>query len=188
VAYVVVYDACVLHDPAVRDLLIRCATKRQLNLRARWTREILDEMVRSIIERRADLDPLRLERTRDLMVESVPDCLVTGYEPLIDGLVLPDPKDRHVLACAIRAEAQAIITFNLRDFPPEALAPYDVEAVHPDEFVLGLIGISEAVVAATFSELVADLTKPPSTLSEALATFRTRGLARTADALAGVLT
>ena len=103
-AYVVIYDACVLHDPALRDLLIRLATKRQLNLRAQWTEDILDEMVRSILERRLDLDPALLARTKELMIESVPDCLVTGYEPLVESLVLPDPKDRHVLAWQLRSK------------------------------------------------------------------------------------
>lgn len=104
-AYVVIYDACVLHDPALRDLLVRLATKRQLNLRAQWSEDILDEMVQSIVERRPDLDPARLARTKELMIESVPDCLVTGYEPLIESLVLPDPKDRHVLAAVTDPES-----------------------------------------------------------------------------------
>jgi hypothetical protein len=144
-------------------------------------------MVRSILERRPDLNPAQLARTKELMIESVPDCLVTGYEPLIESLVLPDRKDRHVLAAAIRAQAQTIVTSNLRDFPGGTLAPYEIEALHPDEFVLGLIDLSEAVVAATFSELVADLKKPPSTVAEALDEFRRRGMSRTADSLAAVL-
>ncbi|MGO9964378.1 MAG: PIN domain-containing protein [Acidimicrobiales bacterium] len=186
-AYAVIYDACVLHDPALRDLLIRLATKRQLNLRAQWSEEILDEMVRSILERRPDLDPVLLARTKELMIESVPDCLVTGYEPLVGSLVLPAPKDRHILAAAIKAQAQTIVTSNLKDFPAEALAPHHIEALHPDEFVIGLIDLNEAVVVATFSELVADLKKPPSTVAEALDGFRRRGMSRTADSLAAVL-
>ncbi|MFF4799963.1 hypothetical protein ACFY1U_16365 [Streptomyces sp. NPDC001351] len=47
---------------------------------------------------------------------------------------LPDPDDRHVLTATIRAKAQVVVTFNLKDFPTEALAPWDVEAVHPDAF------------------------------------------------------
>jgi len=50
------------------------------------------------------------------MNQAVPDALVTGYEPLISNLELPDAYDKHVLAAAIRAGAQAIITFNLKDF------------------------------------------------------------------------
>lgn len=61
------------------------------------------------------------------MNEAVPDSLVTGYESLIAGLDLPDVDDRHVLAAAIHCNADAIITFNLRDFPAEKLAQYDIE-------------------------------------------------------------
>jgi predicted nucleic acid-binding protein len=44
------------------------------------------------------------------MNAAVRDCLVTGYEPLIGAVELPDPDDRHVLAAAIRARAQVIVT------------------------------------------------------------------------------
>jgi hypothetical protein len=51
------------------------------------------------------------------MNKAVRDCLVTGHEPLTEGLKLPDPDDRHVLAAAIKAGAQVIVTRNLKDFP-----------------------------------------------------------------------
>ncbi|MFO0135945.1 MAG: hypothetical protein ACK56U_20305, partial [Planctomyces sp.] len=65
----------------------------------------------------------------------VRDCLVTGYETLIDAVTLPDPDDRHVLAAAIRAGADLIVTFNLKDFPEKDLKPYGIEAQHPDDFL-----------------------------------------------------
>src|SRR5882762_11705405 len=64
------------------------------------------------------------------------DALVTGYEDLIEGLELPDPDDRHVLAAAIRAGAHVIVTANLRDFPAKILGQFGIEPQHPDEFVL----------------------------------------------------
>lgn len=109
-AFVVVYDAAVLYPAALRDLLIRVA--RTGLVRAHWTDAILDECFRSILANRADLRAGTLKRTRDLMIAAVPDCLITGYEPLISGLTLPDPDDRHVLAAAIRAGAQLIVTWN----------------------------------------------------------------------------
>lgn len=87
---------------------------------------------------RPDLDSARLDRTRQLMNEAIRDVTVTGYEHLIDKLELPDPNDRHVLAAAIHARAQVIVTRNLRDFPGDTLGPWDIEAQHPDIFLAGL--------------------------------------------------
>ena len=107
--------------------------------KARWTDEIHDEWMRNVLENRPDLTLSQLIRTKNLMNANVRGCLVTGYESLIPTLELPDPGDRHVLAAAIRVGADFIVTFNLKDFPEEALAPYGVEAIHPDEFSLYLI-------------------------------------------------
>jgi len=133
-AFGATYDACVLYPAGLRDLLIRLA---QTGLfRARWTDDILDEMVRSILDDRPDLKPEQLDRTRTLMCDAVADCLTTGYESLIDGLDLPDPNDRHVLAAAIRAGSGVIVTENIKDFPTAALEPYNIEAQTPDVFVM----------------------------------------------------
>ncbi len=99
-AFIVLYDACVLYPAPLRDLLVRIA--KTGIVRARWTDAILDECFRSILEQRPDLKPKALERTRELMKQAVPDCLVTGFETLVEGLSLPDRDDRHVLAAAIR--------------------------------------------------------------------------------------
>ena len=101
------YDACVLHPAGLRDFLVRLAMTGLF--RAHWSDEILDEMVASILARRSDLQETQLERTRELMCSAVPDCLVTGYQDLIDALDLPDPNDRHVLAAAIRSGSQVIV-------------------------------------------------------------------------------
>src|SRR5688572_3159148 len=99
-AFVAIYDACVLYPMSLRDLLVRLAMTNLF--RGRWTDEILDECFRNILAKRPDLSASALERTRALMNLAVRDCLVTGYEPLIAGLELPDADDRHVLAAAIR--------------------------------------------------------------------------------------
>jgi hypothetical protein len=94
---------------------------------------VYEEWKRNLLKNRPDLTREKLERTRQLMDKAAPDALVTGYEHLIPGLVLPDEADRHVLAAAIRSGASLIVTCNLADFPPEALSPFDIEAQHPDE-------------------------------------------------------
>lgn len=165
-AFTALYDADVLHPPGLRDLLVRLG---QTGLfRARWSEQILDEMVASILRRRPDLDPERLARTRQLMCEAVADCLVTGYEPLINGLSLPDPDDRHVLAAAIRCSAQVIVTANLDDFPAAALERFNIEAQSPDQFVLDVVNLAPARVAAVIQQQSAALRNPSRTVDELL--------------------
>lgn len=102
-AFVVIYDACVLYPNTLRDLLVRVS----LNgfVRARWTDMILDEVDRNIAQDYG-ISPAKLQRRRALMNGATRDCLVTGFESLIEGLKLPDPDDRHVLAAAIQAGAR----------------------------------------------------------------------------------
>ena len=113
--FTVLVDACVLYPAPQRDLIMHLALADLF--RAKWTEEIHAEWIRGVLANRTDLTHEQLNRTRDLMNTHVRDCLVTGYEPLIGGLSLPDPDDRHVLAAAIRSQADLILTFNLKDFP-----------------------------------------------------------------------
>ncbi|MCW2750579.1 MAG: hypothetical protein JWR83_1689 [Aeromicrobium sp.] len=160
-AFVVVYDACVLYPNALRDLLIRVALEG--TVRAHWSKQILDEVFRSLQRNREDLDRERLDRTRLLMGQALPDAMVSGYEPLIEGLSLPDPDDRHVLAVAIKAAAQVIVTENLKDFPDSALAPFGIEAKAPDDFLLDQFHISESVVRSAVRDMARARTQSVST-------------------------
>lgn len=133
---VVVYDANVLYPSTLRDVLIRVGLARLVQ--PKWTDQILDEMFRNLRANRPDLDPARLDRTRRLMNDAIRDVMVTGYEHLIDQLDLPDADDRHVLAAAIHAEAEVIVTRNLRDFPTDRLHAWGVQAQLPDDFLTEL--------------------------------------------------
>ena len=169
-----VYDANTLYPAPLRDLLIRLAQAGLV--RARWTETIHDEWVRNVLKDNPRLSAERLARTRALMNEAVRDCLVTGYEDLIASLSLPDPDDRHVLAAAIRAGADVIVTFNLADFPAKALAPFDVEAQHPDDFLVGLLDQAPDVVCATVKRQREGLRNPPKTAADLLTALEGQGL------------
>lgn len=185
-AFIVVYDACVLHPAPLRDLLIRSA--RTGLFQAKWTSRILDECFRSIRSGRPELSPERLARTRQLMEQAIPDVAVTGYEDLIASITsMPDHDDRHVLAAAVHAGAQVIVTQNLRDFPREVLDRYRVEAQHPDEFILDLIDLNGPVMAEVVRSQALALSRPPQTLLEVLDTFREQGLQRSAARLRELL-
>ena len=138
--FTVVYDACVLYPAPLRSLLMYLALTDMF--RARWSDLIHDEWIRNLLKKRPDLTEEKLIRTRDLMNKHIRGCLVTGFEPLITAINLPDPDDRHVVAAAIHTRAEGIITFNLKDFPEESLGPFNIKAIHPDEFIMDLMDLN----------------------------------------------
>ena len=179
--FTVLYDACVLYPAPLRDLLMHLAVTDLY--RAKWTNAIHDEWTRNVLKDRPDLKPEQLQRTRDLMNAHVRDCLVTGYETLIDAVTLPDPDDRHVLAAAIRAGAGLIVTFNLKDFPENDLKRYGLEAQHPDDFVTFQLDLAPNIVCAAAKRHRASLKNPPKDVEEYFATLEAQGLAQTVSGL-----
>ncbi len=176
--YTVVFDACVLYPAPLRDFLLRLSTTGLFT--AKWTDQIHDEWIRNVLKSRPDLED-KLSRTRELMNQAVSDSLVTGYESLIDSLELPDADDRHVLAAAIRSGAQAIITFNLKDFPGAALDHYGIEAMHPDAFIEHQLDLHQGAVIATAKQHREALKNPPKTADQYIETLAAQGLAISAD-------
>lgn len=181
-AFVAVYDANVLYPSTLRDVLIRVAQSGLVQ--AKWTNDILDETFRNLKENRPDLDPRKLGRTRELMAGSIRDVLVKGHEPLIGMLDLPDPDDRHVLAAAIRAKAQVIVTFNLVDFPVDKLSAWDVHAVHPDAFIEAQVDLSPRLVYAALAQIADAWRQPPNAVvADVIASLEKEGLVASAAAL-----
>ncbi|SDM08586.1 PIN domain-containing protein [Lentzea albidocapillata subsp. violacea] len=178
---VVLYDANVLYPSTLRDLLIRIAAAGLVQ--AKWTDQILDEVFRNVRKNRPGAADDLLDRTRVLMVRAVRDCLVDGYEPLIHTLDLPDPDDRHVLAAAIRARAQVIVTDNLKDFPEEILRQWDIEPVSADDFVSDQIGLDAKVVWSCVQQIANSWRNPPGTLGDVLASLERCGLVQSVAAL-----
>lgn len=165
-AFVVVYDANVLYPNVLRDVLIRVAQRGLV--RARWTDAIVDEVFRNLQANRPDLSQERMSRTRDLMNASIRDVLIHGYEPLVKAVTLPDPNDRHVVAAAIRAHAQMIVTSNLRDFPAEELEKWDIEARHPDDFLVDQFHLNPIALHVVVQQIADDTSRPPLTFSDVL--------------------
>lgn len=137
----------------------------------------------NLLEDRKDLTRKKLLRTRDLMNRSVLDCLVVGYEGLVDSIALPDPDDRHVVAAAIHARADAIVTFNLKDFPASALESLNLEAIHPDDFIKYQFDLNTASVLSAARACRNRLTDPPKTIDEYLGRLRAQSLPKTVDEL-----
>lgn len=160
----------------LRDLLIRLACTGLL--RARWSDQIHEEWIRGVLRARPELAD-KLLRTRSLVDQAVENALVTGHEPLIPGLILPDPDDRHVLAAAIAGRADVIVTFNLKNFPGGPLAPYQIEPQHPDVFIRHVLDLDKAVALGAVKAHRGALRYPAVSAEEYLDTLTRQGLPET---------
>ncbi|QPB22137.1 PIN domain-containing protein [Rhizobium sp. 007] len=178
-SYTVILDACVLYPAPLRDFLMELAAAGQF--RAKWSDEIHDEWTRNVLKNRDDLTIEQLGRTKDLMNAAVPDSVVDGYSDLVPALALPDPDDRHVLAAAIVSASDAIVTFNLSDFPRKTVSQYDIEVLHPDDFIHHQFGLNNAGVIIAAQHCRARLKNPPKTASEYLETLERQGLAKSCN-------
>jgi predicted nucleic acid-binding protein len=179
--FVVVYDANALYGNAQRDLLIRIAQSGLVQ--AKWTDQILDEMLGNLGKKRPDIPAEKLGSLRELMNKAVRDCLVTGYEPLIESLQLPDRDDRHVLAAAVKSGAQVIVTTNLKHFPQAELQHWSIEAKSPDDFVLDQINIDARIVYSCVREIANSRRNPPDTVDDVLSELERAGLVQSVAAL-----
>jgi predicted nucleic acid-binding protein len=171
------YDANVLYPSGLRNFLMHLALTGIFH--AHWSAQVHDEWIGNLLKNRPDLTLDKLDRTRQLMDKALPDALVTGYEHLIESIELPDRDDRHVLAAAIHCRASVIVTLNLGDFPGHALADFNIEAQHPDDFVLELLENSPNLVADAARSHRMSLKHPAKTKDEYLAELELQGLEKT---------
>jgi len=178
-------DASVLYSPSLRNLLMRLVTNGVF--RVRWSQKVHDEWITALLRNRPDLSRQKLERTRALMDAHAREAVVSGYESLMHGLSLPDPDDHHVVAAAIKARADVIVTFNLRHFPFKMLDPLGLVSQHPDDFIHGLFERAPIAVVAAASEHRESLKSPAKTPEEYVAALERQGLPRTASTLCGFL-
>jgi predicted nucleic acid-binding protein len=183
--FTVVYDACVLYPNTLRDLLMELAVRDLY--RAKWTDEIHDEWIRNLKQNKPDLLLEKLYRVRDLMNANVRDCLVTDYQWLIDSLKLPDANDRHVLAAAIKAKAEVIVTTNLKDFPKSELDKYDIEAQHQDTFITNLIDLHPVQVIEAVEKCHRRRKKPPCSFEEYLMLLQKQELPNTVSMIKNLI-
>lgn len=181
--FIAVLDACVLYPAPVRDLLLSLADVGLY--KPKWTAEIQEEWSRNLLLNRADLKKEQLEATMHAMNMAFPDANVERYEGLISGITLPDPHDRHVMAASIRARADVIVTFNLKDFPKSIAVNYDIEILHPDVFLTNLHDLHPAKAKEAFNKMVKRLKNPPKPAAEVLVTLKGCGLTEMVERLRG---
>jgi len=164
VAFAAVLDACVLYPVGVRDLLLSVAEQEVFV--PYWSKDILAEMSRNVVKDRK-ATPELMEAICAQMERAFPAALIEGYVPLIPAMT-NDPKDRHVLAAAVRAHVGLIVTDNVKDFPAAACTPYEVEIQRADEFLSNSLDHDPEAVMRAVRVMARKRRNPPTTEKELL--------------------
>ena len=139
----VVLDACVLANFSVCDLLLTLAEKPRMYL-PRWSQKLLDETYDTHVKK-LGWEKKIADTFQNSLHEAFPEALVEDFEHLIDKCQNQE-KDRHVLACAIHCKSELLLTFNLSDFPEESRAVWQINALHPQDYLLTLYDMNPALV------------------------------------------
>jgi hypothetical protein len=135
------------------------------------------------VMKRKNVDGKEIVKRVSRANEAFPDALVNNYDKLIDGLELPDLNDRHVLAAAIKTNANVIVTNNIKDFPEDYLSSYGLVAKKADDFLTDIIDLNPEQATKAFKEMVLNRTNPDLDEFEVLDILRNRGLLDTANYL-----
>ena len=158
VHFTCVLDTNVIYPIEIRDVLFWFAFHELYT--PKWSRHIFDEW-REVMIRKA-ITPEEADKRIARANQAFPDALVTNYDALIDTLTLPDEKDRHILAAAIKVNANLIITNNLKDFPPDYLAAFGLAAKSADDFLTDTIDLNPPIAVQAFDDLVFNRKTPTS--------------------------
>ena len=183
VKFTCVLDTNVIYPIEVRDVLFWFAHYELYT--PKWSVHIFDEW-RDVMARKGVAEASILKRIEDAN-KAFPDALVKNYEPLIESLDLRDPKDRHVLAAAIKANADIIVTNNLKDFPAEILEIYGMGAKSADDFLTDIIDLNQDTAVEAFRKLVMFRRNPDLDEYQVLDALRKNQLKETADFLHALL-
>lgn len=97
--------------------------------------------------------------------------------------LIPDEKDRHVVAVGIKSNADVIVTFNLKDFPEQELNKFNLIALHPDIFLKHLLANNTTKFISALEQQIKMLKNPPISKSEFLTILQNSKLPQTASQL-----
>lgn len=183
VKFKAVLDTNVIYPLVIRDLLFWFAFYELYT--PKWSAAIFEEWKEVMIRKGITTDEAekRVQRAN----AAFPDALVANYEGLIANLTLPDEKDRHVLAAAIKSNANVIVTNNLKDFPEDYLSSFDIRAKSADDFLTDIIDLNPEIAIKAFKEMVLNRKNPNMDEFEVLESFRKVGLFDTANYIHALL-
>lgn len=179
VRFTVVLDTNVIYPVIIRDLLFWFAHYDLYT--PKWSKHIFDEWEDVMLRKGVSAEEVKKRVNRANL--AFPYALVSNYETLIETLTLPDEKDRHVLAAAIKTDAHLIVTNNMKDFPDEIMCNYGLKAKSADDFLSDIIDLNHDTAVAAFKEMVMHKKNPKMDEYQALGSLRKCKLIDTANYL-----
>lgn len=183
VRFKAVLDTNVIFPVVIRDLLFWFAYYELYT--PKWSENIFEEW--KIVMIRKGVDEAEAQKRVQKANIAFPDALVKNYKGLIGDLKLPDEDDRHVLAAAIRTNANLIVTNNLKDFPSDYLDSFGLKAKSADDFLTDIIDLNQGKAIEAFKEMVLNRKNPAMDEYQVLESLRKNGLKDTADYLHALL-
>lgn len=183
VKFKAVLDTNVIYPIVIRDLLFWFAFYELYT--PKWSATIFREWKAVMI--RKEVTDQEAEKRVQRANSAFPDALVSNYESLITHLTLPDENDRHVLAAAIKSNADIIVTNNLKDFPKDYLSSFGVSAKSADDFLTDIIDLNPDIAIKAFKEMVLNRKNPNMDEFEVLESLRRVGLFDTANYIHALL-
>lgn len=181
VRFTAVLDTNVLYPVIIRDILFWFAYYDMFT--PAWSKHIFkewEEVIRRKDPNMADEDIFKQVTKANL---AFPFAEVKNYEALIKQLTLKDPDDCHVLAAAIKINANIIVTQNLQDFPEGYLSTFNIGVKHPDDFICDIIDLNPRVAIEAFKAMVLNKANPDLDEYQVLDMLRNNGLKQSADYL-----
>jgi len=179
VRFTAVLDTNVIYPITTRDLLLWFAHYDLFT--PKWSKHIFDEW-EGVMKGKGASSGTIANRKRNVQ-NAFPDAMVDNYEYLISGLELPDEKDKHVLAAAIKTNANVIVTNNLKHFPDEIVNKYGLSAKNADDFLTDTIDLNNDTAVEAFRKMVLHKRNPDLDEYQVLDQLRNNDLQATADYL-----
>lgn len=184
--YTAFIDACTLAGTLKRNLLLTLAEAEFF--RVRWSARVMDETEAAIVKilsgKGVDDAGERGRRARSAMEAAFEDAIVADYDVFLSSCVgLPDENDAHVLAAALKTQAAAIVTENLKDFPEEILGRLNMEARSADQFIADTIALDPGRAVAAIRKMRERFKRPEKTAAVMLLEMEADGLTETVDVL-----
>ncbi len=177
----VLFDACVLYPQYLRDVILRLAHPSRGLYSPRWSPLILAEVERNLVEN-AGVDAGRAAAMIALMRLHFPDAEVSPPDELVAAMT-NHPKDRHVLAAAVHAQCDLLVTDNVKDFPVASCAPFGVAVATADEFLSDVHEQEPDAMLEVVGRLALALRKPAMTVHDVVAALARARLPQLAAAL-----